>query len=154
MSLKKNTRCICAVSVLVSSLPVLAAVIEDTSGPELARAASLVPETGLWAIDSERNGQPGRGFTLEAQNGTLVLTIFGYDSSGSDAFYQAAGPINGTSFTGTLNYYRNGMSFGGLFKSANLAGSAGTVTINFTSSTLGTISLPGETAKSFSKFSW
>lgn len=117
-------------------------------------SAGITPSAGLWAIDAEKNGEPGRGFTIEVRNGVLVLTVFAYDASGGDAFYQAAGAMTGNNFTGTLNYYRNGTSLGGTFKSAVLAGSAGTVTIDFTSATQGTITLPGESAKTFSKFFW
>jgi hypothetical protein len=120
---------------------------------ELA-AAAVTPTSGLWSINAEVNGQPGRGFTIEVQHGVLVLTIFGYDAAGGDAFYQAAGNYSGGTFSGTLNYYSGGTTFGGAFKSASLAGSAGTVTMTFTDSTHGTITLPGESAKAFSKFNW
>jgi hypothetical protein len=116
--------------------------------------AAVTPTTGLWAIDAEVNGQPGRGFTIEVINGTLVLTVFGYDGSGSDAFYQAAGSLSGSTFSAPLNYYRNGTALGGTFKSASLAGTAGTVTMSFSDANHGTITLPGESAKAFSKFNW
>ena len=112
------------------------------------------PTVGLWAIDSERNGQPGRGFTIEEQGGVLVLTVFGYDSSGNATFYQSAGAVNNSSFGGGLDYYTGGTTFGGSWKSASLAGSAGQVAINFTDSNTGTITFPGEAAKTISKFNW
>ncbi len=109
---------------------------------------------GLWAIDSEQNGQPGRGFTIEEQGGFLVLTVFAYDSTGKATFYQAAGTIANNSFAGELDYYSGGTSFGGPWKSAIAAGNAGQVNINFTDSNTGTITFPGEAAKAISKFNW
>lgn len=117
-------------------------------------AGPIIPMSGLWAIDGEVNGQPGRGFNIEVHNGILAITVFAYDQAGNDVFYQAAGAYSGNTFSGPLNYYANGTSFGGPPRSAVLSGSAGSVTMTFTGSTHGTIVLPGETAKSFSKFLW
>ena len=118
-------------------------------------AAAVTPESGLWAITSEISGtQPGRGFTVEVQSGVMVITVFAYDGSGSDAFYQASGSFSGTTFSATLNRYRDGPYFGGGTRSAQDAGSAGTVTISFSDSAHGTITLPGEAAKAVSKVTW
>lgn len=117
-------------------------------------AGSIIPMSGLWAIDDEVNGQPGRGFNIEVHNDILAVTVFAYDQAGNDVFFQAAGPYSGNAFSGLLNYYANGTSFGSPARSAVLAGSAGSINMTFTDSTHGTIALPGEAAKSFSKFLW
>ena len=117
-------------------------------------AGSIIPMSGLWAIDDEVNGQPGRGFNIEVHNDILAVTVFAYDQAGNDVFFQAAGPYSGNTFSGLLNYYANGTSFGSPARSAVLAGSAGSINMTFTDSTHGTIALPGEAAKSFSKFLW
>lgn len=114
----------------------------------------IIPMSGLWAVDGEVNGQPGRGFNIEVRNGILAVTVFAYDQAGNDVFYQAAGSYSGNTFSGPLNYYANGTSFGGPPRSAVLTGSAGSITMTFTDSTHGAIVLPGEAAKPFSKFLW
>ena len=60
---------------------------------------SVSPLNGLWAIDSESNGQPGRGFQIEERGGLLVLTFYGYSASGSASWYLAAGTMSGSTFT-------------------------------------------------------
>jgi hypothetical protein len=114
----------------------------------------VLPQTGLWAIQAEINGSPGRGFAIELQHGTFVITIFGFDQTGAGEFYQAAGALSDSTFSGTLDYYKGGTAFGGALQQASWAGSAGPVVVKFTDSTHGTITLPGETEKVISKFNW
>jgi len=114
----------------------------------------LLPVTGLWAIDAEVTGQPGRGFTIEVQNSLLVLTVFGYTVSGDNTFFQAAGSLSNGSMQAPLNTYRGGTPFGGPISSAQAAGSPGTVTLSFVDAGHGTITFPGESAKAISKFNW
>jgi hypothetical protein len=116
--------------------------------------APVQPEAGLWVIDAENNGQPGRGFQLEVRSGVLVLTVFAYDAAGNPIFYLASGPMSGSAFSGDLSHYAEGMSFGSAQKSAVLVGSAGLVHFTFTDSTHGTITFPSEAAKAISKFFW
>ena len=115
---------------------------------------SVSPLNGLWAIDSERNGQPGRGFQIEERGGLLVLTFYGYSASGSASWHLASGRMNGNTFTGELVDYRGGTVLGGAYMPATPSGSAGTVVVTFTSNAKGTITLPGEPPKAISKFSW
>ncbi len=115
---------------------------------------SVSPLNGLWAIDSESNGQPGRGFQIEERGGLLVLTFYGYSASGSASWYLAAGTMSGSTFTGELMGYRGGTVLGRTYAPANPSGGAGTVVVTFTSNAKGTITLPGEPPKAISKFSW
>lgn len=119
-----------------------------------ASANGFSPARGLWGIDAEMNGQPGRGFTIEAQGDTFVMTVFGYSDNGRGDFYQAVGPLAGQSFSGTLETFRNGTSFGAPWTPATSAGSRGGVTLRFSDATHGTITLPGEPARNISKFVW
>jgi alpha-tubulin suppressor-like RCC1 family protein len=116
--------------------------------------ATFSPSGGLWVVDAENNGQPGRGFQIEIRNNVMVATVYAYDGSGNSIFYLASGAVSSNSFTGDLNYYSGGMSFGAAQKSATLTGAAGKVSISFTDSTHGTITFPGEAAKKISKFNW
>ncbi len=120
----------------------------------VSATASICPSVGLWAVTAEENGQPGRGLTIEEEAGTLVLTVYGYDSGGKPRFYQSVGTVSNNSFTGSLNQYSGGTTFGGPWQSATQAGTAGQVTINFTDGKSGTITFPGESAKAISKFDW
>lgn len=112
------------------------------------------PGTGLWAISDELDGSPGRGFQIEVQGELLVLTVFAYDATGENVFYQSSGRLQDGVFTGELNQYRGGRFLGGPQQNAVLSGSAGTVTIRFSSAQTGEIQFPGEAAKSIRKLSW
>lgn len=94
-------------------------------------ALAFMPATGLWGVDSEDNGLPGRGFQIEAENGIIVLTYFGYRSDGSSVFYIASGPIINNNFTSALLNIQGGISLGGVHKDASISGSPGLVTIIF-----------------------
>lgn len=114
-------------------------------------AWAFMPATGMWGVDSEDNGLPGRGFQIEAENGIVVLTYFGYRADGSSVFYYAAGPIINNTFTASLLDLRGGTSLGGPYQTASLLDPAGTVTINFSSGKHGVISLPSEPQRAISK---
>ncbi|CAH1197928.1 conserved exported hypothetical protein [Candidatus Nitrotoga sp. BS] len=114
-------------------------------------AWAFMPAAGMWGVDSEDNGLPGRGFQIEAENGTVVFTYFGYRADGSSVFYFAAGPIVNNTFTASLLDLRGGTSLGGPHQNASLLDPAGTVTIIFSSGKHGIISLPSEPQRAMSK---
>lgn len=114
-------------------------------------AWAFMPATGMWGVDSENTGLPGRGFQVEVENEIMVFTYFGYRADGSSVFYYAAGPIVSNTFTASLLDLRDGTSFGAPYKPASLLNPAGTVTMNFTSGKHGFITLPGESQKAISK---
>lgn len=112
------------------------------------------PLAGLWAVDSEINGEPGRGFQVETQNGVMVVTVYGYDALGNGTFYLGSGAFATGSIATSLTTYRGGRTFGGAARSAVDAGSVGQVQIHFTSDSLGQITFPGELPKTIRKFTW
>ncbi|MCX7196061.1 MAG: hypothetical protein NTV37_09355, partial [Proteobacteria bacterium] len=114
-------------------------------------AWAFMPATGIWGIDSEDNGLPGRGFQIEAENGIVVFTYFGYRANGSSVFYYAAGPIVNNIFTASFLDLYGGTTFGGPYQTASLLDPAGTVTISFSSGRHGIISLPSEPQRAISK---
>lgn len=123
----------------------------DFSGTTVA---GIAPENGLWVINEENNGQPGRGFQIEQHGGALILTYFGYGQDGENLWALSTGEMSGNGYSGSMDRYRNGSVLGGSYAPASTAGSAGQVSVNFTSPTTGTITFPGETTKTIGKFSW
>jgi hypothetical protein len=115
---------------------------------------TMVPDNGLWVIDAELNGQDGRGFQIEQHGSLLVFTYYGYDAGGQETWYLAAGSMIGDSFTSGFTEYGGGTILGGTYSAATETGSPGPVTITFTSATTGIITLPGESPRAISKFSW
>ncbi len=113
---------------------------------------AFMPAGGLWVIDSENNGQSGRGFQIEVENEVLVFTYFGYRLDGSGTFYLAAGPVTNNIFSATLTEYQGGNALGAAYSPAHASGSPGKVTISFSSGKHGTMTLPGESPQSISKF--
>lgn len=112
---------------------------------------AFMPSVGIWGVDSEDNGQPGRGFQIEAENGIIVFTYFGYRPDGSSTFYYASGPIVNNTFTAQLLDIQGGTTLGGAHQNAVVAGNAGNVTVNFTSGKHGIIAFPGEPQRAISK---
>jgi len=117
-------------------------------------AFAETPQSGVWSIDVENTGLPGRGFQIEAQDNFLVMTFYGYNSDGSPTFYLTAAPIVNDSAVGNMEMYSGGSSLGGPLKPATYIGSAGTVRLDFTNAVNGYITLPGETRKSITKLNW
>ena len=120
--------------------------------PMIGSAQDISPSVGLWVIDQENNGQPGRGFEIDVQNDIIVLTFFGYENSGLSTFYQASGQFTQGSneITMPLNQFENGTAFGQPFQNAESIGSAGDVTFKVFEMDSGEICLPGESCKAVS----
>ncbi|MGO8754048.1 MAG: hypothetical protein ACLQHK_02310 [Gallionellaceae bacterium] len=114
-------------------------------------AWAFMPTSGIWAVDSENTGKPGRGFNIEVQNEIVFFTYYGYRTDGSSMFYYAAGPIANNVFTSDLLEFQGGTYLGGIYQPAALIINAGPVILSFTSGTHGTITLPGESPKAISK---
>lgn len=120
----------------------------------LASSASFaaLPQPGMWGIDSEVNGKPGRGIQIDRQGGNTVLaTYYGYRDDGTSTFFQAVGVMEeGKSFAADLVEYKNGTALGKNARSGEVLRVVGQVVMQFDTPSTGTILLPGETAKSFS----
>jgi hypothetical protein len=104
-------------------------------------AAAFQPRIGLWGNTSEG----GSGYMIDIQNGTVVLTAYSYEASGPAQWYLASGPLlnGGHGFSATLDKYVNGQCISCPYRAATLQGNDGSITINFVSETLATLSLPG-----------
>ena len=121
-----------------------------------APAFALFPEQGMWTIGSELDGKPGRGVQIDRQGGrTVIITYFGYRADGSSMFLQASGALkDGKTFTGELSEFKNGRALAGPQRSGEVAQVAGPVSIEFDTSTTGSITLPGESPQRFSRFQY
>lgn len=117
-------------------------------------AMAVLPDSGMWTIGDELDGKPGRGIQVDRQNGTtLIVTYFGYRVDGTSMFLQASGQLqNGKTFTADLIEYKNGRPLGGNPQSGEVAHVIGPVTIDFLSTTRGTVTLPGEAPQPVSRF--
>lgn len=113
---------------------------------------SVAASTGMWVIDSELDGNPGRGFLLEAQDNMLVMVFDGYDAAGQPVFYFGAAPIDVFDANVDLNIYAGGTALGSPYRPASLIGSAGQARIHFSTGIFGNITLPGEPPKLIRKF--
>lgn len=117
-------------------------------------ANAFMPAAGVWTIDSEENGQPGRGFQLDVQNEVVIFYYNGYRADGSSVFYVAFGPMANNVFASALREFRGGTILGAPRKNAAEVAGPGNVSITFSSGTRGSITFPGEPAKAITKFNF
>ncbi|THU02558.1 hypothetical protein E9531_07740 [Lampropedia puyangensis] len=102
----------------------------------------VVPQSGIWVIPDELNGQPGRGFAIDVDGDTLVLEVFGYDEAGDATFHIGTSPF----IPGTISQVQLQQP------SSTHLKSPGTASLSFDSLTSGTIALPGEPARKIVRF--
>jgi hypothetical protein len=113
---------------------------------------AIVPATGLWWNPAES----GRSFSIEVQNGDLVLVAMGYDESGAPSWQVASGAYDaaGAAFHAQFGRYEGGQCFGCAYGSATfVAENAGDVTLTFSSPTDATLIWDGH-AIPITKYSW
>lgn len=105
-----------------------------------AGASSFQPESGWWWNESES----GRGFTLEVQGNKLFIGGYMYDDPGNPIWYISAGNMtSATLYQGQWEQYANGQTLTGLYqKPDQVNGNVGSITVNFTSRSTATLTLP------------
>ena len=110
-----------------------------------AHAFYIRPMDGLWSIDNELSLSVGRAMNLELGGGTLVVTMYNYNSLGQPTFYVGGGALtaNNTAVV-TLSEPKGGTCLGCPLTSGSLLSTPGTATFQFTSSTTGFVTLPKE----------
>lgn len=99
------------------------------------------PEAGWWWNPAE----PGRGFSIEIQNGIMFLGGFMYDSTGRPVWYASgqAPMTDPTHYNGQWSEYANGQTLTGTFRPAMLASAnAGAVSVAFESSISAKMRMP------------
>ncbi len=102
-------------------------------------AGAFIPVPGVWWNKNE----PGSGFGLDYENGTLLVEVYSYLAGGASQWYLAAGALTNNVFTATLGKYVNGQCVSCAYKAPSVSGNDGTITITFTSPTTATADLPG-----------
>lgn len=94
--------------------------------------------TGWWW----NSAQNGRGFSVEVQGNLLDVVGFMYDGAGNPLWYISSGPMaSATHYTGTLLQIGGGQTMSGPYKAPTSSTPIGTITIDFTSLTTGTMTL-------------
>jgi len=107
------------------------------------------PETGLWWNPAET----GRGFLIEAQGTSLWLGGYMYDDAGNPVWYAAAGPMASTTlFQGHWDQYSGGQTLTGAYRPPAAPSNAGNVTLQITSATSATLTLPDGRAIPLTRF--
>jgi hypothetical protein len=99
------------------------------------------PENGWWW----NPGESGRGFFIEWQNGTVDIAGYMYDDAGNPLWYIAVYPTpDPRAFSGNWWQFANGQTLTGPLKPATrINDNVGPATIQFTSPTTATMTLPG-----------
>jgi hypothetical protein len=113
---------------------------------------AFTPQAGTWIITKEMNGKPGRGFSIDVQNNTMVMQAWAYEASGQSTFYLASGAYENNNFQGELRRYKGGRYLGSGELTGTEEPSAGMVRIKFTSGVRGLITLPGESETELIRF--
>ena len=99
------------------------------------------PATGLWA----RPGDGGRGFNIDIQGDTMIVTTFVYEANGDSIWYLSSGLYNHDTarFQSSYDSYSNGQCFGCPPYAPDVASNAaGPMTIQFHDNQHATITTP------------
>jgi alpha-tubulin suppressor-like RCC1 family protein len=115
-----------------------------------ATVPSGTPQAGWWWNANE----PGRGFSLEIQSGNILIAGYMYDDNGNPTWYSSQGPMTGTStYQGNWIQYGYGQTLTGSFQSASVVNAnVGALTIQFSSPTAATMTLPNGRQIPFIRF--
>jgi len=127
---------------------------EFVGGGIAAGRAAAAPETGWWWNSSEA----GRGFFIEVQGGRLFLAAMMYETDGTSRWYVATGDLvigpfglNPT-MTASLEEYAGGPTLTGSYTTPSRSAVKGQVTLTFSSTTAGVLTLPNGTPVALTRF--
>jgi hypothetical protein len=98
------------------------------------------PQAGWWYAPSEG----GRGYAIEVQGDVMYLAAYMYDSQGNPVWYLSTGPMTSTLlYQGQLQQYGGGQTLTGTYQAPSVVNATvGTVTLQFSSPTTATLTLP------------
>jgi hypothetical protein len=98
------------------------------------------PQTGWWFNPAES----GRGYSIEVQDNTAFIAAYMYDGSGNPVWYDSgpAALTTNDTYVGNWNSLTGGQTLLGPYHQPTGSTNAGNLTIQFTSPTAGTLTLP------------
>jgi hypothetical protein len=118
---------------------------------DLGRAAEQIGfETGWWWSANE----PGRGFFIEVQSGTLFLSGYMFGEDGRASWYVASGPIVGGLFQGSLTEFGGGQAAGGPWRAPAPVADHGKIALRIGSSGTVMLTLPNGRELALTRFSF
>lgn len=118
----------------------------------ITHAFTTLPADGLWGVVSEQNLSVGRAFNLEMAGGILIVTIYAYNTQGAPTFYAGGAALSAANIaTVSLSEPQGGTCFGCPVTGGRLLSTPGTAIFEFTTSTTGFVTLPGESRKAIVK---
>ncbi len=130
----------------------LLTVLALASLSSFVHAFTVLPVDGLWSVVSEQNLTVGRAFNVEMSDKLVVVTMYTYNAQGAPTFYVGASALSATNTAAiALSEPQGGTCLGCPPTSGRLLSSPGTATFEFTNSTTGFVTLPGEARKAISK---
>jgi hypothetical protein len=110
------------------------------------------PQTGWWWNPA----QSGRGFAIEVQDGVMYLAAYMYDTSGNPVWYLTTGNMTGvTLYEGVWQQYGNGQTLTGNYQAPTIVNNnVGSATLQFSTPTTATLTLPNGNQIPLSRFSF
>ena len=111
----------------------------------LADSASALtvggPTQGLWWNPAES----GRGYQIDLQGDTMVVTTYVYEQSGDPIWYLSSGTYDHTTgiFQSAYDIFANGQCFGCPYVAPTHTGDAGPITVTFHTNQTATLTYPG-----------
>lgn len=130
----------------------LAALLFFLTATLQVAAFNIRPVDGLWSFDNESNLAIGRAFNFELTGNLLVMTMYTYNAQRAPTFYVAAGALDSANrMVATMSEPQGGTCLGCVPTSGRLLSTPGVALFEFTTSTTGFVTLPGEARKAVSK---
>lgn len=109
------------------------------AAPAVTAPAAGSPEAGWWWTPD----QGGAGYFMEVQGSQLFLATYMYRDNGSPVWYTSAGPMASAAlYEGDLTEFAGGQPVTGTYRPPGGSTAQGRVTIQFTSTTTGNLTLP------------
>jgi len=109
------------------------------------------PTQGLWWNPAES----GRGYQIDLQGDTMIVTTYVYEQSGDPIWYLSSGTYDHTTatFQSAYDIFANGQCFGCPYVAPAHTGDAGPITITFHTNQTATLTYPGGSTE-ISKFQY
>jgi hypothetical protein len=125
-----------------SAIRVLALSVSFAALADSASATPVGgPTMGLWWNPSES----GRGYEIDLQADTMIVTTYVYEQSGDPIWYLSSGTFDYSTgiFQSAYDIFANGQCFGCPYVAPDHTGDAGPITITFHTNQTATLTYPG-----------